>query len=57
MEMKLLILLDGSVWSFKAALTALEIARKKEAKATLFSVLDIADAKLEERYVRYDQRS
>jgi nucleotide-binding universal stress UspA family protein len=47
MEMKLLILLDGSVWSFKAALTALEIARKKEAKATLFSVLDIADAKLE----------
>jgi len=42
--MKILVLIDGSKWSQKAALHAISIA-KKNAKIILFSVLDKRDAK------------
>ncbi|WP_456421322.1 universal stress protein [Thermococcus sp.] len=38
--MKILVLVDGSKWSQKAALHAFAIAREKRAKVVLFSVLD-----------------
>lgn len=38
--MKILVLVDGSKWSQKAALHAFAIARTKKAKVVLFSVLD-----------------
>lgn len=43
--MKILVLLDGSMWSQKAALHAMEIAQKKKAEVVLMSVLDIHEAK------------
>lgn len=43
--MKILVLLDGSMWSHKGALYALRIAREKKAKIVLFSVLDKRDSK------------
>jgi len=38
--MRILVLVDGSKWSQKAALYAFSIAKKKNAKVTLLSVLD-----------------
>ena len=38
--MRILVLIDGSKWSQKAALHAFSIAKRKKAKVTLFSVLD-----------------
>jgi len=43
--MKILVLLDGSMWSHKGALYALRIAREKKAEIVLFSVLDKRDSK------------
>ncbi len=43
--MKILVLIDGSKWSQKAALHAIELAKRKNAEMVLFSVLDIAEAK------------
>ena len=43
--MKILVLLDGSMWSHKGALYALRIAKEKKAEAVLFSVLDKRDSK------------
>ncbi|WP_332449684.1 universal stress protein [Methanoculleus sp.] len=43
--MKILVLMDGSKWSQKAALHAIELAKRKNAEVVLFSVLDIAEAK------------
>ena len=43
--MKLLVLIDGSKWSQKAALHAFSIAKRKNAKVILFSVLDRREAK------------
>ena len=43
--MKILVLIDGSKWSQKAALHAVEVAKRKNAEVVLFSVLDIAEAK------------
>jgi nucleotide-binding universal stress UspA family protein len=43
--MKILVLIDGSKWSQKAALHAIELAKRKNAEVILFSVLDIAEAK------------
>jgi len=43
--MKILVLMDGSKWSQKAALHAIEVAKRKNAEVVLFSVLDIAEAK------------
>ncbi|MHC1626157.1 MAG: universal stress protein [Methanoculleaceae archaeon] len=43
--MKILVLMDGSMWSHKAALYAAAIARKKKAEVVVFSVLDREDAK------------
>ncbi len=43
--MKLLVLIDGSMWSHKAAMYALQLARKKEAEIVLFSVLDKRESK------------
>ncbi|NJE25720.1 universal stress protein [Thermococcus sp. MV5] len=43
--MRILVLIDGSKWSQKAALHALTIAKKKNAKIVLFSVLDKREAK------------
>ncbi|PKL62550.1 MAG: universal stress protein [Methanomicrobiales archaeon HGW-Methanomicrobiales-2] len=43
--MKVLVLIDGSKWSQKAALHAIELAKRKNAEVVLFSVLDIAEAK------------
>lgn len=43
--MKILVLIDGSKWSQKAALHAIELAKRKNAEVVLFSVLDIAEAK------------
>jgi nucleotide-binding universal stress UspA family protein len=43
--MKILILMDGSLWSQKAALHAITIAKRKNAEVTFFSVLDIKEAK------------
>lgn len=43
--MKILVLIDGSKWSQKAALHAISIAKKKKAKIILFSVLDKREAR------------
>ena len=43
--MKILVLLDGSMWSHKGALYALRIAKEKKAEVVLFSVLDKRDSK------------
>jgi nucleotide-binding universal stress UspA family protein len=43
--MKFLVLLDGSKWSQKAALHAIELAKRKSAEVVFFSVLDIREAK------------
>ncbi|WP_099210248.1 universal stress protein [Thermococcus henrietii] len=43
--MKILVLVDGSKWSQKAALHAFAIARGKNAKVVLFSVLDRREAR------------
>lgn len=43
--MKILVLIDGSKWSQKAVLYAIELAKRKNAEVVLFSVLDIAEAK------------
>ncbi|AHF80820.1 universal stress protein [Thermococcus paralvinellae] len=43
--MKILVLIDGSKWSQKAALHAISIAKKKNAKIILFSVLDRREAR------------
>ncbi len=43
--MKILVLIDGSKWSQKAALHAIAIAKRKNAKIILFSVLDRREAK------------
>jgi nucleotide-binding universal stress UspA family protein len=43
--LKILILIDGSLWSQKAAIHALPIAKRKKAEVVFFSVLDIRDAK------------
>jgi nucleotide-binding universal stress UspA family protein len=43
--MKILVLLDGSKWSYKAAINAIEIAQKKDAEITIFSVIDRAETR------------
>ncbi|MFA7197723.1 MAG: universal stress protein [Methanoculleus sp.] len=43
--MKILVLMDGSKWSQKATLHAIELAKRKNAEVVLFSVLDIVEAK------------
>ncbi|NYT04996.1 MAG: universal stress protein [Methanomicrobiales archaeon] len=43
--MKILVLLDGSKWSQKAAMHAITIAKRKKAQVMFFSVLDIREAK------------
>ena len=43
--MKILVLVDSSKWSQKAALHAIGLAKRKNAEVVLFSVLDIAEAK------------
>ncbi len=43
--MKILVLLDGSKWSYKAAINAIEIAKKKDAEITIFSVIDRAETR------------
>jgi len=43
--MKILVLLDGSMWSHKGALYALRIAQEKKAEVLLFSVMDKQDSK------------
>ncbi|NJE43271.1 universal stress protein [Thermococcus sp. GR6] len=43
--MRILVLVDGSKWSQKAALHAISMAKKKKGKVTLFSVLDRREAK------------
>jgi len=43
--MKILVLVDGSKWSQKAALHAFAIAKGKNAKVVLFSVLDRREAR------------
>lgn len=43
--MKILVLIDGSMWSHKAAMYALQIAKKKDAEIMLFSVLDKRESK------------
>lgn len=43
--MRILVLIDGSKWSQKAALYAFSIAKNKNAKVTLYSVLDRREAK------------
>jgi nucleotide-binding universal stress UspA family protein len=43
--MKILVLLDGSMWSHKAALHAMNLAKRKGADVTFFSVLDKRTAK------------
>lgn len=45
MAMKILVLLDGSMWSHKAALHAMNVAKRKSADVTFFSVLDRRAAK------------
>lgn len=42
--MRILVLVDGSKWSQKAALHAFSVAKKKGAKVVLFSVLDRKEA-------------
>jgi|GEM_PF-310335 len=44
-DMRILVLIDGSKWSQKAALYAYSVAKRKNAKVTLFSVLDRKEAK------------
>jgi len=39
--MKILVLIDGSKWSQKAALHAIEVAKQKNGEVVLFSVLAI----------------
>ncbi|ASJ13275.1 universal stress protein [Thermococcus thioreducens] len=43
--MRILVLVDGSKWSQKAALHAIAIAKRRGGKLTLFSVLDRREAK------------
>lgn len=43
--MRILVLIDGSKWSQKAALHALAIAKRKDGKVILFSVLDRREAR------------
>ncbi|ASJ07959.1 universal stress protein [Thermococcus siculi] len=43
--MRILVLIDGSKWSQKAALHALAVAKKKRGKVILFSALDRREAK------------
>jgi nucleotide-binding universal stress UspA family protein len=43
--MRILVLIDGSKWSQKAALQAFSIAKRKNAKVTLYSVLDRREAR------------
>ncbi|WP_461863399.1 universal stress protein [Thermococcus sp.] len=43
--MRILVLVDGSKWSQKAALHAIALARKEKSKIILFSVLDRKEAK------------
>jgi nucleotide-binding universal stress UspA family protein len=43
--MRILVLIDGSKWSQKAALHAFSVAKKKNAKVILYSVLDRKEAK------------
>jgi nucleotide-binding universal stress UspA family protein len=43
--MRILVLIDGSKWSQKAALHALAVAKRKKGKVILFSVLDRREAK------------
>jgi nucleotide-binding universal stress UspA family protein len=43
--MKILVLIDGSKWSQKAALHGIAVAKKKNAKLVLFSVLDRREAR------------
>ncbi|NJE05369.1 universal stress protein [Thermococcus sp. M36] len=43
--MKVLVLIDGSKWSQKAALHAIAVAKRKGGKVILFSVLDRREAK------------
>lgn len=42
---KILVLIDSSKWSQKAALHAIGLAKRKNTGVVLFSVLDIAEAK------------
>ncbi|MBP1912361.1 nucleotide-binding universal stress UspA family protein [Thermococcus stetteri] len=44
MDMRILVLVDGSKWSQKAALHAFSVAKRKGAKVILFSVLDRKEA-------------
>jgi len=43
--MRILVLIDGSKWSQKAALHAIAVAKRKRGKVILFSVLDRREAK------------
>lgn len=43
--MRILVLIDGSKWSQKAALHAIALAKRKQGKVVLFSVLDRKEAK------------
>ncbi|WP_010479258.1 universal stress protein [Thermococcus zilligii] len=43
--MRILVLVDGSKWSQKAALQAFSIAKRKKAKVILYSVLDRREAR------------
>ena len=43
--MRILVLIDGSKWSQKAALHAIAIAKRRNGKVILFSVLDRREAK------------
>ncbi|AEH25001.1 universal stress protein [Pyrococcus yayanosii] len=43
--MRILVLVDGSKWSQKAALYAFSVAKRKNAKVVLYSVLDRREAK------------
>jgi len=45
MSVKVLVLIDGSKWSQKAALHAIAIAKKRGGKVILFSVLDRREAR------------
>ncbi|MBP1928741.1 nucleotide-binding universal stress UspA family protein [Methanolinea mesophila] len=43
--MKILVLLDGSTWSQKCAIHALQVAKNRGAEVTFFSVLDRNEAR------------
>lgn len=43
--MKILVLLDGSKWSYKAAINAIEIAKRRNAELTILSVIDRAETR------------